>query len=469
MLPLTTAVAEDWLQFRGPNGSGVSTSTGLPTEFGPEKNVVWKTPLPPGHSSPVLTRDRIFLTAYSIKSDGVGNKASAATKPGEPSVEKQDYKLLVICLDRASGKLLWQREIPRSTVGRLQNVNGPASPSPVTDGSNVYVFFQEFGMISYDGAGKERWRLPLGPFNMFYGFGASPILVDDKLILPVDQDDPSSYLIAVDKNTGRVRWKVDRPVVISGYSTPIIYQPKGSEAVVLIHGWTCNIDSWRDQIPDFAKRNRVIAIDLPGHGQSDKPQITYSMELFARAVEAVMRDAKVKRAVLVGHSMGTPVARQFYRKYPDKTIAIVIVDGALKAWADKATMDKMIENFRGPNYRATVDQMLSMMNGPGLPAEAQQRINASTRNTPQHVLVSAMEGMADPSIWGDDKINVPVLAIMARNPFYPPNMEAMYRELVPNLEFQMWDGVGHFIMMEKPKEFNAAVVAFLDKNGLVKK
>jgi len=104
--------------------------------------------------------------------------------------------------------------------GRLQLVNGPASPSPVTDGTNVYVFFQEFGLVSYDGAGKERWQVPLGPFNMFYGFGASPILVDDKVVLPVDQDSPSSYLIAMDKNSGRVRWKVDRPVVISGYSTP---------------------------------------------------------------------------------------------------------------------------------------------------------------------------------------------------------------------------------------------------------
>ena len=95
---------------------------------------------------------------------------------------------------------------------------------------------------------------------------------------------------------------------------------KGGDALVLIHGWTQNVDGWRDQVPDFAKRYRVIAIDLPGHGQSDKPQTTYSMDYFAQAVDAVLRDAKVKRAVLVGHSMGTPVARQFYRKYPEKTL-----------------------------------------------------------------------------------------------------------------------------------------------------
>jgi pimeloyl-ACP methyl ester carboxylesterase len=244
---------------------------------------------------------------------------------------------------------------------------------------------------------------------------------------------------------------------------------KGSDALVLIHGWTCNVDNWRDQIPEFAKRNRVIAIDLPGHGQSDKPRITYSMELFARAVEAVMRDAKVKRAVLVGHSMGTPIARQFYRKYPGKTLAIVIVDGALRPFGDKGMMDRFIEGFRAPNYKEAVSQMFVGMMGPNLPAEAQERIKASFLNTPQHVLVSAMEGMADASIWGEDKINVPVLAVMAKNPFYPPNVEQVYHAIVPNLEFQMWDGVGHFIMMEKPKEFNTAVLAFLDKNKLLKK
>jgi len=227
----TGAAAEDWPQFRGPNGSGVSVSTGLPEVFGPEKNVVWKTPLPPGHSSPVLTRDRVFVTAYA-EEKAVSSQQSAGGAKGD--AREKNHKLLVICLDRRTGKLLWQREVPRSREGRLQNVNNPASPSPVTDGTNVYVFFQEFGLVSYDGAGKERWRLPLGPFNMFYGFGASPILVDDKVILPVDQDSPSSYLIAADKDSGRVRWKVDRPAVISGYSTPIIFQPKQGPKQVVV-------------------------------------------------------------------------------------------------------------------------------------------------------------------------------------------------------------------------------------------
>jgi outer membrane protein assembly factor BamB len=214
LFAVRTFASEEWTQFRGPNGTGVSATTGLPQEFGPTKNVVWKTELPPGHSSPVLTHNRIFVTAH--------------TK------EKDSYKLLIICLDRQTGKILWQSEVPRTIQGRLQNVNGPASPTPVTDGTNVYVFFQEFGLVSFDGNGKQRWKLPLGPVNMFYGFGASPILVDDKVILPVDQDNPASYLVAVDKNSGRVRWKVERPTVISGYSTPIIYKPKQGAKQVII-------------------------------------------------------------------------------------------------------------------------------------------------------------------------------------------------------------------------------------------
>jgi outer membrane protein assembly factor BamB len=142
--------------------------------------------------------------------------------------------LYVISIDRKTGKIGWQKEAPRAQEGRLQNVNRPASPSPVTDGSNVYVFFQDYGLLSYDRDGKERWKVPLGPFNMFYGFGASPILVDDKVILPVDQDYPTSYLIAVDKNSGKVRWKVERPVVISGYSTPIVYQPKQGPKQIVV-------------------------------------------------------------------------------------------------------------------------------------------------------------------------------------------------------------------------------------------
>jgi pimeloyl-ACP methyl ester carboxylesterase len=242
---------------------------------------------------------------------------------------------------------------------------------------------------------------------------------------------------------------------------------KGKDALILIHGWTCNLENWRDQIPDFAKRNRVIAIDLPGHGQSDKPQIAYTMDVFANAVDAVMRDAKVERAVLVGHSMGTPVARQFYRKYPQKTLAIVIVDGGLRLFGTKEMRDGFLGMYRSPGYKEAGAQFLAMTMK-NLPAAELERANQSFANTPQYVIVSAMEGMSNEALYAPDKINVPVFAILAKSPFWPADTEEFLHGLAPDLELQMWDGVGHFLMMEKPKQFNDAVIAFLNKKNLLK-
>jgi pimeloyl-ACP methyl ester carboxylesterase len=241
----------------------------------------------------------------------------------------------------------------------------------------------------------------------------------------------------------------------------------GNQAFVLVHGWSCDLSHWRYQIPDLAKRARVIALDLPGHGQSDKPDIKYTMDHFAVAVDAVMRDAKVDKAVLLGHSMGTPIARQFYRKYPQKTLAIVIVDGGLRPFGDKAFRDGWVNSFRGADYKEVGLKMFDQFT-PALSADDRKAVKASLVNTPQNVMVSAMESMNNDDIYGNDKMNVPVLAILAKSPFWPPDNEQFLRSIAPDLEYQMWEGVDHFLHMEKRKEFNDAVVAFVNKKNLLK-
>lgn len=252
-------------------------------------------------------------------------------------------------------------------------------------------------------------------------------------------------------------------------STRIHYKSagKGKDALVLVHGWGCNLNHWREQIPEFAKRTRVLAVDLPGHGLSDKPEIKYDMDLFAAAIEAVMKDAGVERAVLAGHSMGTPVVRQFYRKYPQKTLAIVIVDGGLRPFGTKEQREQFMAPLRGPNWKEVGGQMFQNMTVT-LPEADRERIGSSFNSTPQHVIVSAMDAMADESLYATDKINVPVLAILAKSPFWAPDTEQFLRSLAPDLEYQMWEGVDHFLFMGKPKEFNAAVIAFLNKKNLLK-
>ena len=242
---------------------------------------------------------------------------------------------------------------------------------------------------------------------------------------------------------------------------------KGREALVFVHGWTCSLKFWSRQVPAFDGKFRVIAIDLPGHGQSDKPEVSYTMDLFARAVNAVLGDAGGERAVLVGHSMGTPVIREFYRKYPQKTLALVIVDGPLQPFGDKKMMEQFLAPLRGPGYKEAASKFIDGMFGPNTTTEMRSDLKNSMLSTPQFVAISAMEGMFDESIWRQDKIDVPALAIMAKSGFLAADAEQSYRSIAPKLEFQVWEGVGHFLMMERPKEFNEALGTLLSKNSLL--
>jgi outer membrane protein assembly factor BamB len=205
------AAASDWTQFRGPNASGISdTDANLPVEFNPSSNVVWKTALPPGHSSPSVGDRAIFVTAT-----------------------EQD-KLFTIAVDRTTGAILWRREAPRPRKQVIERpANSPTSGSPVTDGKNVFVFFQDFGLLAYGADGQELWRLPLGPFNNPFGHGSSPILAGDTLLMNCDQD-TGSFLLALDKNTGRRQWRAERPHAQRGYSTPVLYRtPEGAQQVIV--------------------------------------------------------------------------------------------------------------------------------------------------------------------------------------------------------------------------------------------
>ena len=210
-LLLGTAEAEDWDRFRGPNGTGVADTGSLPSELGATKNVVWKVALPPGYSSPAVSADRVFVTAY------------------------EGDKLLTIALDLATGKEIWRRESPRDRADKIDKRNGPASPTPVADGKNVYVFFADYGLVSYDFAGKERWRTPLGPFSNIYGMGSSPVLVDDKVVLVCDQN-RGSFAAAFRQSDGGEVWRRPRPEALSGHSTPVLYQPPGEPVQILAPG-----------------------------------------------------------------------------------------------------------------------------------------------------------------------------------------------------------------------------------------
>ena len=210
LLPVSALHAENWSRFRGPNGSGVSEDTGFPTSFGPVKNLIWKAEVRPSKSSPVLTARHVFLTGFT----------------GE--------KLFTQCLDRKTGKLLWERSLDRRRKPLVNKLNDPAALTPVTDGENVYVFFQDWGLVSYDAAGNLRWETPLGPFTSSHGLGLSPIVADGLLVIQVDQF-ADSFIAAFDLENGETVWKTSRPESES-WSTPVFYRPAEGSPYILTVG-----------------------------------------------------------------------------------------------------------------------------------------------------------------------------------------------------------------------------------------
>lgn len=199
--------ADNWPQFRGPDGQGGSPESKLPLPFGPDESVLWKKEIPQGHSSPCIWEDRLFLTTF------------------------ESGQLTTLAMDRHDGSLIWKQSVSPTKIERGHRNGTPANSTPTTDGSFVYVYFGSFGLVKYDFEGKEIWQLPLPVPITQHGASSSPLLANDRIILQVDQD-VDSHLLCVDVEQGQVLWKTQRPGFRRGFSTPIAWPPKQPMTVI---------------------------------------------------------------------------------------------------------------------------------------------------------------------------------------------------------------------------------------------
>jgi outer membrane protein assembly factor BamB len=243
----TTLNAQEWSRFRGPNGSGVGDAN-IPSKW-TEDDYSWKVSLPGrGHSSPVLWGERLFVTSGDEKS-GVR---------------------IVLCLAADTGRQLWKREFGSQTHGK-HSLNSFASATPAVDEKRLYISWatpKEYVLVALDHDGTELWRRDLGPFKTGHGFGVSPIVHDDLLVVPNEQDGESS-LVALQAADGKVRWRVPRDSQVT-YSTPCIYQPEGRSAEIIFTNWTYGITAVdpRDgktnwELKVFSKDHLETAIGSP--------------------------------------------------------------------------------------------------------------------------------------------------------------------------------------------------------------
>ncbi len=221
--------AADWDRFRGPNGTGISADTeSVPASWSPKENVQWKIALPgAGVSSPIVVGDRIFVTCFSgygVSRDDVG--------------KIEDLKRHLVCVDRTTGKQLWEKVIPAAPgedpyTGMGIPAHGYASHTPTSDGKNVYVFFGKSGVFAFDMAGNQIWKADVGTGSddRQWGSASSPILHEELLVVPAGPE--SRAIVAIDKYTGKQVWKADSDNLGNVWGTPALVKVGDAQELVI--------------------------------------------------------------------------------------------------------------------------------------------------------------------------------------------------------------------------------------------
>jgi sigma-B regulation protein RsbQ len=241
---------------------------------------------------------------------------------------------------------------------------------------------------------------------------------------------------------------------------------QGPKTVLLVHGWTCDETTWTEQVPVLAKQYRVVTLDLPGHGKSDSPKDgKFSMDLFARAIEAVRAEVRAEHVVLTGHSMGTPVVLRYARLYPQHTAALVFVDGLMPGGQNgnrgKGAAPQNAAAMAGPEGRKNRENMIRGMFSASTTPAMQTKILNMMLGAPEATAVGAMNATFDPAGQTEETLPMPVFGIYADHSRLG-TAESMHAHF-PTSEYTQIPGTGHFLMLEKPEEFNRLLLDFLAK------
>jgi outer membrane protein assembly factor BamB len=242
--------AEDWPQFRGTNSSGIALGNSAPSQFGPDTNVLWKLPLHPGHSSPCIVGDNIFLTTY----------------------QKQPHSLSVLCIDRTLGAIRWERKVNAKSIETGHPSFNPASSTPTSDGQRVVAYFGSYGLICFDMLGTKLWGLPMPLTKSYSGNATSPAIFDDLVIL-YRGNYVDHFLLAVNKTTGKEVWRIKQgehitgemactacPIVVDGKL--IVHTARAVQSFELATGkqlWKVNCATTATSTPVIAGEEVIVA------------------------------------------------------------------------------------------------------------------------------------------------------------------------------------------------------------------
>jgi pimeloyl-ACP methyl ester carboxylesterase len=254
-------------------------------------------------------------------------------------------------------------------------------------------------------------------------------------------------------------------VVAAADGVPIHYsvQGKGEPTLVFIHCGGCDRHVWDNQVSVFAKNQRVVTIDLPGHGESGQGRKNWSVESFADDVNTVIAKLKLKRVILVGSSMGGPIVLEATRRMPERVVAIVPVDTLhnVEYKVPQEQLDAVFKQLRADYKGAMTGFLNQMLFSPSTPAAVKTRITSEVTSRPPEIAVAILEGiLAYDSVPALKEVKVPIHAINAD--MNPTNLE-INRKYAPQFEVVIIKGSGHYPMLEDPTHFNELLTDYLQQ------
>lgn len=240
----------------------------------------------------------------------------------------------------------------------------------------------------------------------------------------------------------------------------------GAHALLFVHGWSCDSSLWNSQAPLF-QSYRSLLIDLPGHGESDSPRLEYTQELFARAIDAVLRQESVTRAVMIAHSMGGPVSTMFLRFFTEHVSAIIYIDSFFRLPEDYDSHAQRREYAKELEDDREFEVVLESFWTPKTTNSVRSQAKKIMMGTTKHVRVSALTTPLMPHAFRWDEIfSIP--ALLLATPLFS-NFDKNWFHHVPELKVKMWNENGHFLFMEDPDRFNEEVLDFLSEHRLLEK
>jgi len=265
----------------------------------------------------------------------------------------------------------------------------------------------------------------------------------------------------------------DQSVYLEFEGSNIYYQSigKGETTLVFIHGWGCDMKAWQNQKAYFEDHLHVVLIDLPGFGMSSKNKVDYNIEYFSNGIQAVIHELALSKVILVGHSLGTPIAKKIAEAIPELITGICVIDGVYfdfpedpaEIAAYKKELQGFVSMFKGEDRIKNTEAFINSLHVEATSKKVRNYAQSTMSKVPEFVGHTVMQNLVEEKNWKKESVAIPTLAIYANIPELPENNDSILRIWYPNLTYIEMDTVGHFLMMEQPDEFNRLLHDFISE------